>query len=83
VEASPSSFVLADKLRFCRFSFLTPDPRPFLPPLWKPAWSMPGWPRGVRIEMAPLQADISTLQPITITAPIRLRRDPEIPYADF
>ena len=52
------------------------------PPVWKASWTMPGWPRGVRIEMAPLQADISTLQPITVTAPIRLRRSPEIPYVD-
>jgi prepilin-type N-terminal cleavage/methylation domain-containing protein len=83
VEASPSSFVLADKLEFCRFSFLTPNRQPFLPPVWKPSWSMTGWPRGVRIEMAPLRADSSTLQPITVTAPLRLRRSPEIPYVDF
>jgi prepilin-type N-terminal cleavage/methylation domain-containing protein len=84
VEVSPASFVLADKLQFCRFSFLTADPRQSLaPPVWKPSWSMTGWPRGVRIEMAPLHADSSTLQPITVTAPIRLRRSPEIPYVDF
>jgi prepilin-type N-terminal cleavage/methylation domain-containing protein len=84
VEAAPSSFVLADKLEFCRFSFLTFDPRqPLTPPVWKPSWSMPGWPRGVRIEMAPLQADSSTLQPITVTAPIHLHLSPEIPYVDF
>jgi prepilin-type N-terminal cleavage/methylation domain-containing protein len=83
VEARPSSFVLADKLEFCRFSFLTADPRrPLLPPVWKPSWAMTGWPRGIRIEMAPLEADSSTLQPITVTAPIRLRRNPEIPYVD-
>jgi len=84
VVASPSSFVLADKLQFCRFSFLTADPRqPLVPPVWKPSWAMTGWPRGIRIEMAPLQEDSSTLQPITVTAPIRLRRSPEIPYVDF
>ena len=83
VEASPSSFVLADKLEFCRFYFLTPNRQPSLPPAWQPSWSMPGWPRGVRIEMAPLQLDSSTLQPITVTAPIRLHLSPEIPYVDF
>ena len=83
VEASPSSFVLADKLEFCRFSFLTPNRQPSLPPAWQPSWSRPGWPRGVRIEMAPLQLDSSTLQPITVTAPIRLHLSPEIPYVDF
>jgi prepilin-type N-terminal cleavage/methylation domain-containing protein len=82
VEAVPSSFVLADNLEFCRFSFLTPSPQPLLPPVWKPSWSLPGWPRGVRIEMAPLQADSATLQPITVTAPIHLFLSPEIPYVD-
>ena len=84
VQAGPGSFVLADKLQFCRFSFLTFDPRqPLVPPVWKPSWAMTGWPRGVRVEMAPLQADSSTLQPITVTVPLRLRRSPEIPYVDF
>ena len=82
VEASPSSFVLADKLEFCRFSFLTPSLIPLQPPAWKPSWTMAGWPRGVRVEMAPLQPNSSTLQPITVTAPIHLHLSPEIPYVD-
>jgi prepilin-type N-terminal cleavage/methylation domain-containing protein len=83
VQASASSFVLADKLQFCRLSYLTPNLQdPLLPPAWKPSWTLSGWPRGLRIEMAPLQADSSTLQPITMTAPIRLHLSPEIPYVD-
>jgi hypothetical protein len=32
--------------------------------------------------MAPLDADPSRVQPTSITAPIYVRRDPEIPYED-
>jgi hypothetical protein len=32
--------------------------------------------------MAPLEADRTRLQPITVTAPVRLLRTPGIPYAD-
>jgi hypothetical protein len=33
--------------------------------------------------MAPLDPDPSRLQPIAITAPIHIHRNPEIPYGDF
>jgi len=33
-----------------------------------------GWPVAIRVEMAPLVADPSHLQPITVTAPIRIHR---------
>jgi len=82
VQAGPQSFVLADQLAFCRFSYLSPAPQPGQPPVWTPAWSAIGWPRGVRVEMAPLEADRTRLQPITVTAPVRLLRTPGIPYAD-
>jgi hypothetical protein len=35
------------------------------------------------VEMAPLEADASRVQPITITAPLVLHHDPTIPYGDF
>ena len=82
VEAGPQSFVLADQLAFCRFSYLTPAPQPLLPPEWTASWTKTGWPRGVRIEMAPLEPDGTRLQPITVTAPVRLLRTPGTTYAD-
>jgi hypothetical protein len=42
-----------------------------------------GWPSAIRVEMAPLQADPSRLQPVTVTAPIRIHRSWNIPYDDF
>jgi prepilin-type N-terminal cleavage/methylation domain-containing protein len=82
VLAGPQSFVLADQLAFCRFFYLSPGPQPGLPPVWTAAWSAVGWPRGVRVEMAPLEPDGTRLQPITVTAPVQLLRTPGFPYAD-
>jgi prepilin-type N-terminal cleavage/methylation domain-containing protein len=82
VLAGPQSFVLADRLAFCRFSYLAPGPQPGLPAVWAARWSTPGWPRGVRVEMAPLEPDQTRLQPIAVTAPVRLLRSPGVPYAD-
>jgi prepilin-type N-terminal cleavage/methylation domain-containing protein len=82
VLPGPQSFVLADQLAFCRFSYLSPAPQPGLPPVWTQAWSSIGWPRGVRIEMAPLEPDRTRLQPFTVIAPVRLRRTPGVAYGD-
>jgi hypothetical protein len=81
--AGPNSFVLADKLAFCRFAYLAQPPDLSLPPGWASLFPPPGWPQGVRIEMAPLDPDPSSLQPISMVAPIRIHRSPEIPYGDF
>jgi prepilin-type N-terminal cleavage/methylation domain-containing protein len=83
VMAGPASFVLADKLAFCRFSYLTHPLNATGAPVWVTTWSMPSWPQAIRVEMEPLELDPGRLQPITITAPIRLLRSPEIPYGDY
>jgi prepilin-type N-terminal cleavage/methylation domain-containing protein len=82
-QAGPGSFVLADKLAFCRFSYQTHPRNATDAPVWVTSWSMPTWPRAIRVEMEPLEPDPGRLQPITITAPIRLLRSPEIPYGDY
>jgi hypothetical protein len=82
VAPRPDSFVLADKLAYCRFAYLTPPTEFNVPPAWLPIWAGKSWPMGVRVDMAPLEPDPGRLQPIAFTAPIRLHRDPEIPYAD-
>jgi hypothetical protein len=82
VVAGPHSFVLADKLAYCRFVYLTPPPTPEGLEFWTPHWIKPGWPLAVRIEMAPLEPDPSRLQPISVVAPIFIRRSLEVPYAD-
>ncbi len=80
--AGPHSFVLADRLAFCRFSYYTVLPGPPLPPVWRDTWMRPGWPLAIRIDMAPLEPDPSRLQPISVVAPLHIARDPELVYDD-
>ena len=82
VEAGPNSFVLADKLAGCRFSYLEGPTPPAYRERWVPIWMLPRWPLAVRIEMAPLEVDHSRLQPISITIPLHITRAPEIQYVD-
>jgi prepilin-type N-terminal cleavage/methylation domain-containing protein len=81
-SAGSDSFVLADHLAYCRFQYLSPSAKIGEPGLWLPAWKGKGWPSGIRIEMAPDQPSTAQLQPITVTAPIYLTRNPELQYAD-
>ena len=76
------SFVLADRLAYCRFKYLTPSPKHGEPGSWLPAWTGIGWPSGIRVEMAPVNPSPGQLQPITVTAPIYIFRNPEAQYAD-
>jgi len=82
MQPDAASFVLADKMAYCRFSYYGPGRSPNDPPLWSPQWHGPGWPWGIRVEMAPLQPDLARLQPITVMAPINIFRAPEIQYDD-
>jgi hypothetical protein len=81
-RATAQTFVLADKLAFCRFSYYTPAIAINDPPAWQPNWAAKGWPLAVRIEMAPASADPSRLQPISVTAPLHIRRDADKVYTD-
>jgi hypothetical protein len=83
VMAGPNSFVLADKLAFCRFAYMWPPKKPDEPIVWSPGALDAGWPIAVRVEMAPLEADPSVLQPLTVTAALHLHLSPAIPYVDF
>ena len=83
VAAGPQSFVLADKLAYCRFWYLTPAAQAGQLPVWKSSWTLLSWPLGVRVEMAPLDANPAEVQPITVTAPIQVTRSPQITYGDF
>jgi prepilin-type N-terminal cleavage/methylation domain-containing protein len=83
VVTGPQSFVLADQLEFCRFWYLAPGLQPGLPPIWTQVWSVDDWPRGIRIEMAPIEPHGGRLQPITVTAPIHLLRSRVVQYGDF
>ncbi len=82
-QAGPDSFVLADKLAFCHFSYLDRPLDVNVPLRWLPRFGSVTWPQGVRIEMAPMDPDASRLQPISIVAPIHILRSPEIAYGDY
>jgi hypothetical protein len=79
---SPQSFVLADKLEFCGFSYLQSLPPPARD-RWRPDWAGNRWPLAVRIEMIALDKKSGQLGPLTITAPIRIHRSVEIEYGDY
>jgi len=82
VLANPHSFVLADRLAYCRFQYLAPPKVPRGPQVWTAHWIPANWPLAIRIDMAPLEPDPSRLQPISVVAPIYLHRSTEIPYVD-
>lgn len=77
VQAGAKSFVLADKLVGCRFSFReTMQEPPF--ERWLPVWNKETLPTAIRIEMAPLASDKMRLPLVTVTAPVRVTRDPRV-----
>jgi hypothetical protein len=81
VEPGPQSFVLADKLEFCQFSFLEPL-RPPETERWRPDWWGTQWPLAIRIDMAAFAKEGDRLGPLTLLAPIRIRRSAQIQYVD-
>jgi len=82
VVPGAQSFVLADRLAFCRFSYLEPLPKaPFQ--RWRPDWVLARLPDGVRIEMAPLDSgNPSELHISTVTAAWNVNRIPGTIYVD-
>ena len=83
LEANAQSFVLADNLEYCRFSYLEPL---YQPPLqrWVPSWLRSDiFPKSIRIEMVPLDVKAEELRPTTVTVQFPLTRQPGITYADF
>ena len=82
VQIGSASFVLADKLAACRFSFKEERP-PEQPDLWHPRWPHDWTPSAVRIELLPLEPEAGRLQvPPVIVAPLHVdRRLPE--YSDL
>lgn len=83
VAVGPGSFVLADRLAYCRFAYQEPAPPPADAGPWRPDWVMPKWPRAVRIDMGSLDEDAAKLRPMTLTARMRVDRYPVFDYGDF
>lgn len=82
VVPGPQSFVLADRLAYCRFEYLEPLQQPPFQ-LWRPDWAQNRiLPQGVRIEMAPLEGTPSDLHVSTVTVALHVNRTPGSTYAD-
>ncbi len=82
ITVGPRSFVLADRLAYCRFSYLGIVPG-MQGERWQPGWiPVNQWPLGIRIEMASLDRDPASLKPLTVTAPVHVDRFPIFEYAD-
>jgi len=81
VQVGSFSFVLADKLAYCRIIYkevLTVEPFE----RWLPKWILPKPPVAIRIEMAPLEPDPAKLQMTNVTALIRVNREIMVRYND-
>jgi prepilin-type N-terminal cleavage/methylation domain-containing protein len=80
--AGSKSFVLADRLAYCRFSYLQPLQ---IPPfqIWRPDWVLEQvLPLAIRIEMAPFDTTPSGLHVTTVTVPLKVTRVPGQGYVD-
>jgi len=82
IEPGPRSFVLADRLAYCRLAYLGIDPQSRLVQ-WRADWTDRHWPLGVQVDMAPLDINPSRLHPITVTASIHADPLPEVTYSDL
>jgi prepilin-type N-terminal cleavage/methylation domain-containing protein len=81
IVVGPQSFVIADKLAFCRFVYREDAPPP-LPEKWTPQWvRYDAWPSAIRLETGPLDPDPSRVQPGPATMLIRVTKDPAKNYA--
>ncbi len=82
IQTGRQSFVLADRLAYCRILFREALKEPPYEK-WVPVWSKPYLPSAIRIEMQSIQQDRMRLPLITITAAVRVTRDPLDTYVDF
>jgi prepilin-type N-terminal cleavage/methylation domain-containing protein len=82
IVPSPASFVLADKLAYCRFFYEAPR-LGIKPAFWTNHWaSESNYPLGIRVEMAPLDPDPARLQPMTVTTAVHVNKMVGVEYAD-
>jgi prepilin-type N-terminal cleavage/methylation domain-containing protein len=78
-----TTLVLAEHLASFRVSYHQPyDISRFVETAWLPLWDRPVLPAAVRIDMKPLTPDAGSLPLLGVTIPIRVDRDPRVPYVD-
>lgn len=75
VEFTPASFVLADGLSFCRFSYhQLSGASPMEDTGWVSLWNIPLFPPIVRVEMGMLEGNVAQLPFFSVTVPLRTNR---------
>jgi prepilin-type N-terminal cleavage/methylation domain-containing protein len=81
-RVTPQSFVLADRLAYCRIAYQEYKPETPSQEKWLPVWNKPDLPSAVHVDMAPLMADPATLPLVSVTVPIHVTREVLNPYGD-
>jgi prepilin-type N-terminal cleavage/methylation domain-containing protein len=82
IETGANSFVLADRLAYCRILYRETMPPPELE-RWRPNWTDGNLlPSGIRVEMAPLEPDPAGLTLMDVTVPMHITRHVMEPYVD-
>lgn len=74
IQVGTQSFVLADHLSYCRFMYQERLPVPEVA-RWTGRWVQARLPQAIRVEMAPFEEDLSKIQPLSVTLPLRVNRD--------
>ncbi len=82
VQARQGSFVVADKLAYCRLSYQVFQPVDGQK-RWSPRFGGYLPPSAIRVEMAPLEPDSSRLQMTSTTIPVRIFRNSRVNYVDL
>jgi len=82
IGLGPRPFVIADKLRGCRFSYLLSDGRQGRRQ-WSGTFAGSYPPLAIRIEMAQLMPDPSRMQMASVTLPVRVNRNAMGYYFDI
>jgi prepilin-type N-terminal cleavage/methylation domain-containing protein len=82
-QATPQSFVLADRLAYCRISYQMRNQDTLMGENWIPVWNQPNLPAAVRVDMEPLYPDPARLPLIPVTVPIHINRDVMVQYVDM
>lgn len=87
IAVGPTSFVLADRLAYCRFRFLevpfaAPGTPPTKPERWVDRWVAERYPQAIRVEMAPLKPEPGQLQSMSMTLPVHAEKNVLFTYTD-
>jgi prepilin-type N-terminal cleavage/methylation domain-containing protein len=80
--ASAASYILADRLASCTFSYREQIPDQPLSSNWLPSWDRGDLPAAVKIEMTPLDSSAALLPVMNVTVPIRITRQVRTRYDD-